>query len=517
MTKALFIQMTYTIGPVATGIVIAFLGITLIAGLVVSKGMNSLKKYALGDKKYGAAALTFTFVATFIGAATTTGGVANIFQDGLIYTLVHIASIIAFLFFAFGISHKMHHFRDCISVGSIMNKLYGKNTRIISSSISIITSLLIISAQILALSFVCELLPGINKNMAVTISGFIVVLYSVRGGIKSVAFTDFIQFAVLVLVIPLLAFTVLAKTDGVIELFKQVPVEKLQFTNHSKFNYYLVIALVWELFNGTLISPPAVQRMLMAQNTKDLRNMFLASLVILLIYIIFISLIGFSGVVLHPTINPNNLFPTFIQYNLPPIMQGIVVAGLFAVIMSSADSFLNSVGILMIHDIIQPIQGEKKEPISTSEEEKNQLKNKKDQQDVKMARYTTFFIGVLSITIALFAQDIVHLVMYSAAIANATITFPLLSGIMGLKSTAKDFFTGFFVTLAVFVVSLLILPGESRYYFTLFCLIANFISFFGSHFIRNKVSFKYERINNQHIAKIVSRGDKAPITQQNLA
>ena len=84
MTKALFIQMTYTIGPVATGIVIAFLGITLIAGLVVSKGMNSLKKYALGDKKYGATALTFTFVATFIGAATTTGGVANIFQDGLV-------------------------------------------------------------------------------------------------------------------------------------------------------------------------------------------------------------------------------------------------------------------------------------------------------------------------------------------------------------------------------------------------------------------------------------------------
>ena len=377
MTKALFIQMTYTIGPVATGIVIAFLGITLIAGLVVSKGMNSLKKYALGDKKYGAAALTFTFVATFIGAATTTGNVANIYKDGLVYRLVHIATIIAFFFFVFGISHKMHHFRGCISVGGIMDKLYGKTTRVISSSISIITSLLIISAQILALSFVCELLPGVDKNIAVTISGFIVVLYSVRGGIKSVAFTDFIQFAILVLVIPLLAFAVLAKTGGVIELFKQVPVEKLQFTNHPKFNYYLVIALVWGLFNGTLISPPTVQRMLMAQNTKDLRNMFLASLVIYLVYSIFISLIGLSGIVLYPNINPNTIFPTFIQYSLPPIMQGIVVAGLFAVIMSTADSFLNSVGILMVHDIIQPIQGEKKEDFSYFRRRKKSIKKQK--------------------------------------------------------------------------------------------------------------------------------------------
>ena len=74
-------------------------------------------------------------------------------------------------------------------------------------------------------------------------------------------------------------------------------------------------------------------------------------------------------------------------------MQGIITAGLFAVIMSTADSFLNSVGILMVHDIIQPIHGEKKETIPTSEEEKNQLKNKKDQQDVKMAtiRYVLYW------------------------------------------------------------------------------------------------------------------------------
>ena len=88
----------------------------------------------------------------------------------------------------------------------------------------------------------------------------------------------------------------------------------------------------------------------------------------------------------------DQLFPRFIAFGLPPVVSGLVLSGLFAAAMSSIDSGVNSITAVVSSDFIGRI-GKK-----TAEE-------KSGQQDVRMARILTVFIGIAVVILgALFSQ-----------------------------------------------------------------------------------------------------------------
>jgi len=55
--------------------------------------------------------------------------------------------------------------------------------------------------------------------------------------------------------------------------------------------------------------------------------------------------------------NPDEAAPQFLQFHAGPVLAGIVFAGLFAAIMSTADSFLNLGAAAVVHDIPRALYG----------------------------------------------------------------------------------------------------------------------------------------------------------------
>lgn len=65
-----------------------------------------------------------------------------------------------------------------------------------------------------------------------------------------------------------------------------------------------------------------------------------------------VCLIGFFIRAQALEIDPNTAFIYFIANHLMIGIKGVVIAGLLAVIMSTADSWLNTTSVLCSHDIV---------------------------------------------------------------------------------------------------------------------------------------------------------------------
>ena len=60
----------------------------------------------------------------------------------------------------------------------------------------------------------------------------------------------------------------------------------------------------------------------------------------------------------HPELAiPDDAAPQFLQFHASPVLAGVVFAGLFAAIMSTADSFLNLGAAAVVHDIPKALYG----------------------------------------------------------------------------------------------------------------------------------------------------------------
>ena len=71
------------------------------------------------------------------------------------------------------------------------------------------------------------------------------------------------------------------------------------------------------------------------------------------------GMIGLVALVMNPGLNPNLSLPYVIQQTLPEGIRGLVVAGMISVVMSSADSCLNSASVAFTNDIVGPFEKEK--------------------------------------------------------------------------------------------------------------------------------------------------------------
>ncbi|MHB9147783.1 MAG: sodium:solute symporter family protein [Candidatus Amoebophilus sp.] len=450
-------------------IVYGFLAITVIIGIWSGRGIKDIREYAIANKSFGTAALVLTLLATNIAGASVINGTARVFSAGIIMTMALLGVAISFIITALLIAPKVARFNNCLTMGDLMKGFYGPYSGIIAGSLGLLNALLLVGMELHVLGIICEGLLGIPAKWGIIVGGLVLAAYSAHGGIKSVTTTDILQFIMLAVFIPLIAYKAVGKIGGIREVIQQTPAAKLEIFTHKNFSFYLTLFLMWIIPAG-MIDPAIIQRLLMAKTGEQLRNQYLVVAAFDPVFRIAIMLIGLAAFILYPTIKAEQVIPHVIHNLLPVGVQGLAIAGVLAVAMSTIDSYLHAAGLTLTHDIIQPIY-----------EKKNKLIN-----EVKCARYATILIGVGAIYIGLKANDILGLAFDALEFTSPLLMFPLLSGIMGLKTDKQDFYVALIVTLIAFALSKLLLPASNSHFTILISMAANGISFFGTHFIRNK-------------------------------
>ena len=450
-------------------IFITFLAINLILGLFYSKGVKTIREYAIGNRNFSTSTLSTTIIATCIGGGVFSLAVSKTYSDGLYYIFLNIGEVLAFFTVAYWLAPRMSEFLGTLSIAEAMGNLFGKKVRIITAICSIGLSTGAVAMQFKVASTVMGYFFGMSGTYATIISGIVVIIYSARGGIKAVTFTDVIQFFTFGTFIPILALVIwgtIHNPDDVLNTLQNTPMfdYKVVFS-YSNPKFWSLITLFILFALPACIDPAMFQRVSMARNTNQIsRSFFIAGIILIIIYF-FMDWIAILLLSIKKDIATDSIVSYIIDQYAYPGFKGFILVGIISMLMSTADSYINSSAILFAHDICRPMKVKWV-----------------DNNELLLSQLSAVFVGVFAITITLFSNNLFDLYILINDFYVPIIDAPVLLAILGFRSSQKSVLIGMAAGAVVTVLWTKILPNtdlESA----IPGLLANFIFLISSHYL----------------------------------
>ena len=410
---------------------------------------NSFEDYALASQSLPTGVLVMTLLATFLG----TGLFAHPDQMFHTYGILQFGSVIGFFvsFFLIGtfFAPFLVYFEGCITLGDLMHKMYGPSVHLFTGVISCIVCLLMVVPQIQAITTIGHDLLGISPIASIICFGGIVVLYSSWGGMRAVSYTDVLQAILSLIIMSWILNLVINKTVDIKTSFSLLPKESKLITKHPNFMYKLKSLSFWLIIPVRLLTPPIVQRMLMTNDKRKVRKMwyisaFLYGLILSITMLIGLYIIAISKQIGLDT-NKKELLLHLVKalFSQKPWIIDIFFICVLALGISTMDSYLHSVGITIVQDLIEPIRALLEiEPLDS-------------QRKALCAKIGISSVGGVAILIACLKKGMFFnksFYMYSVLL-SALIIIPLLIGIIGIK-TNKSSWISFCTTYLMVLIGL---------------------------------------------------------------
>lgn len=209
-------------------------------------------------------------------------------------------------------------------------------------------------------------LTGFEVTTIIIVTGVLVTLYTMLGGIEAVIWTDCIQSVVLAGGALLCLALLLASVPGGAAEIVGVALENGKLSL-GEFGPSLAVSTFWVVLIYGLfmnlqnfgIDQSYVQRYAAARSDKDARSsVWLGALIYLPVSAVFffIGTALFVFYRLNPELLPagltgDSVFPHFIVTGLPAGVSGLLIAAIIAAAMSSVDTSLNSSATLILCDV----------------------------------------------------------------------------------------------------------------------------------------------------------------------
>lgn len=403
------------------GILVVYLGVVLLAGLAFSKKEMQGKEFFKGDGKIPWWVTSVSIFATLLSPISFLSLVGNSYKGTWLLWFAQLGMIIA-------VPLTIKFFLPVYSKLDIDTAYHYLEIRYKDKGLRIIGALMFIIYQIGRMSIIMYLpsmvlakLTGINVNILIIAMGVIAIIYSYTGGLKSVLWTDFIQGTVLLVGVTFsliyLAFSINGGFGEIMKTLSQggkfIAKDEVLFNPNLLKSSVFIIVLGAGLntFSSYVSSQDIVQRFTTTTDMKQLKKMTYGNLVLSLFISTVFYLIG-TGIYVFYNQNPSlivttkqdQIFASFIAYQLPVGISGLLLAAIYAAAQSTLSTGLNSVATSWTLDIQEYIS-----------------KNLSDKQKTKIAQYISLGVGIISI--------VVSIILANGQVQSAYVWF---NGFMGL-------------------------------------------------------------------------------------
>lgn len=420
---------------VILGCVGAYMVMCVAVGVWAMRRTKSTKDFFMAGRDLGIVVAGLAVFSSQLSGFGFVGGPGLVYRMGLSsFWLIVCASIGHCLCF-YLVAKRLRliaELRDSVSLPDTVAARYNSETSRFLTSIAILFGVMgYLATQILAMATVLRdivprigFLDGINDQLFamaqwgadtfhlpivvnesgleiyVVFSCAVLVFYCVTGGIIASVYTDLVQGLVMV-VAAVLVFVAAASAasanldgEGFTAMSRVIMEDDREAISPwgtlgvmGCLSWFFVFAM------GAMGQPHVITKMMMYRNVRDARSILVVSLAgFTLAALLWISVgwvmraLVLSGA--HPELDaPDSAAAQFLQQYTHPLLAGIVFAGLFAAIMSTADGFLNIGAAAIVHDIPTAIRG-------------TSLK-----RELLWARTATVLIAILAALIALYSGE----------------------------------------------------------------------------------------------------------------
>lgn len=384
-------------------ILIAYLSAVLFAGLHFSKREMKGKEYFKGDGTVPWWVTSVSIFATLLSPISFLSLAGNSYAGTWIMWFAQLGMLVAIPF-------TIRFFLPIYSKLGIDTAYHYLEIRFKSKVLRILGAVMFIIYQVGRMSIIMYLpcmvlskLMGVNVNILIIIMGVIAIIYSYTGGLKSVLWTDFIQGAVLLVGVTFGLIYLLVHINGGMGAVME------QLANNHKFLavdqplfdanifrdsiFLLIVGAGLNTMGSYVSSQDIVQRFTTTTDTKQLNKMMVANgclsiFIATVFYLIGTGLYVFyqvQGNMLPPAAQQDQIFASWIAFELPVGVTGILLAAIYAAAQSTLSTGLNSVASSWTLDIQARI-------------------NKKElsfEKQTKIGQNVSLIVGIFAIVVAI--------------------------------------------------------------------------------------------------------------------
>ena len=409
-----------TVSWIVIAVVIVYMGCMLFVGWYAKNKISSNKDFMVAGRRLGPILMAGTLAATEIGGGSSLGVV----QQGMGKYGISSAWYVIAMGFAFVILTILApKLRDANvkTVPEYFRRRYGRSSGLITAIIMLLPLIGLTAGQMIASSVILSTMLGLNFQVSVIIICAIVTLYSVMGGLWSVTLTDFIQVFFIVFGMAIAIPFAFNLAGGWNVIVANAPPET--FDLFHGYSVVDVVGLVIMYIATFTVGQEAVSRYYAARDGKAAQQGSIAAAIINFIYGFIPAILGVTVLALvnmgmfdpalFQSVGSRYALPVLAVRAMPPLICGILFAGVISATMSSASSDLLGAGSIFANDIYREYINPKAS----------------DEMVMKMARIVMIICGLLSLCVAVFnTSSIITILMFSFTFRAAGAFFPYVLG-----------------------------------------------------------------------------------------
>ncbi len=435
------------------GFVIAYLLVSIGVGLYAATRVKNSTDYVAAGRHLPLYIVTATVFATWFGSETVLGISATFIDKGLrgLWSDPFGASlclILVGLFFA-----RPLYRMNLLTLGDYYRIRYGRTVEVLCSIAIVISYLGWVSAQITALGLVFNILSdgAISNNAGMLIGAGIVLVYTLFGGMWSVALTDFMQMTIIIIGLIYIAWLVGDMAGGVGTVVNHANAAgKLNFLPAlDAKDIVAFLAGILTMGFGSIPQQDVFQRVNSARNERTAVTGTLLGGSGYFLFAFVPLFIAYSATLIDPELvakyqqsDSQQILPQLILQHTPLFAQVMFFGALLSAIMSTASGTLLAPSVTFSENILR-----------------STFRRMSDHQFLWLTRFVVVGFSLLVTWYATHTDESIHGMVENAyKVTLATAFVPLAFGLYWKRATTQGALASIFVGLVAWVVLEILAP-----------------------------------------------------------
>jgi Na+/proline symporter len=411
-------------------LVAVYLAISIVIGLVAARQVHSVNDYVTAGRHLPMAVVLAMVFATWFGAETVLGISATFLEEGF-RGLISDPLGASLCLVLFGLVFALPLYRmKLMTLGDFFRIRYDRRIELVISLCIVISYLGWVAAQVTALGLVFNVLSedAISMNVGMMIGSAIVLLYTLFGGMWSVAATTFVQMIVIVIGLLIVAATAGDMAGGTANVIAKAAAEgKFSFLPTLDFADMLGwIAALVTMALGSIPQQDVFQRV---NSSKSETVAVWATTLGGLSYFFFAAVplfLAYTATIIDPAMTAQLMkddsqlvLPNLVAKHMPFWIQVVFFGALLSVIMSTASGTLLAPSVTFAENVV-----------------KGSVRNMTDRQLLLTTRVTVVVFTLMVTTYAVITDASIHaMVEHAYRITLAGAFVPLAAGLFWRRAS----------------------------------------------------------------------------------
>jgi solute:Na+ symporter, SSS family len=397
----------FSTSPLDWGLILLYFGFLAAVWAGALRRRSGALDYLVAGRRITLPALVATLVATWYGGILGVGeyswryGLANWMVFGVPY-------YIGALLFAFVFAKRAREAR-LYTLPDLLDRAYGRGPALMGALAVFVVAQP--AAYVLMLGTLFAAMTGLPLAPCILAAAVLSLFYVDKGGLRTVVFTDQVQFALMYAGFAMLLVFLAAQHGGPGFLRAHLPPTHLTWNGGNSPQAILVwyfIAL------SALVDPGFWQRAYAARDPRVARDAVLWSVLCWAVFDFMTTTAGLYARALLPQLRePVFAFPELARLALPPFALGVFYLAMIATVMSTIDSYGFIAAATVGRDLVwRLVRGD-------------------EDRVPRWTRYGLWFATAFAATLALLSPSVVTLWHDLGSIVTPTLLLPVATALLG--------------------------------------------------------------------------------------